>query len=175
MRGIIKWSIFSLLTSPPLFFLSTEINAAEKLAIASESAEAREVSGSSHVSTMERLTAQLEKLTKELQTTSEKHREAEVTFRKKKDKVPPHSFRLSHCCCCCCCEASSDAIPTVCRGVIFPKAERDLAAKIGEYDTSMSAKSSEIKALKALMVEEKAELDALEEHFAKVDANNAQR
>ena len=50
-----------------------------------------------------------------------------------------------------------------------------MAAKISEYDSVMFAKSEEMKALKALMAEEKGELDALEEHFAKVDANNAQR
>jgi len=55
------------------------------------------------------------------------------------------------------------------------QAEKELAAKVGEYDTSMTAKSSEIESLKQLLVEEKAELDGLEEHFAKVDANNAQR
>jgi len=118
----------------------TEINAAEKLAISSESTEARSVAGLSHTSSMERLTEQLEKLLKELHETSEKHREAEVNLRKKKDK-----------------------------------AEKELAAKVGEYDTSMTAKSSEIESLKQLLVEEKAELDGLEEHFAKVDANNAQR
>jgi len=54
-------------------------------------------------------------------------------------------------------------------------AEQKLAAKVAEYDAAMFAKADEVRDLKALMAEEKAQLDALEEHFAKVDANRAQQ
>eukprot|EP00615_Pteridomonas_danica_P003147 CAMPEP_0114343138 /NCGR_PEP_ID=MMETSP0101-20121206/10359_1 /TAXON_ID=38822 ORGANISM="Pteridomonas danica, Strain PT" /NCGR_SAMPLE_ID=MMETSP0101 /ASSEMBLY_ACC=CAM_ASM_000211 /LENGTH=275 /DNA_ID=CAMNT_0001477665 /DNA_START=380 /DNA_END=1207 /DNA_ORIENTATION=+ len=55
------------------------------------------------------------------------------------------------------------------------KREHDLAAKIKEYDDAMFAKKAEIVALKTAMAEERAELDNLEEHFAKIDANNVQK
>jgi len=55
------------------------------------------------------------------------------------------------------------------------KAEADLTAAIGGYDEAMAAKTQAIEQLSAQAQDEAATLKELQEHFDKIDANNAQR